>query len=220
MKTKHSSSRGSFTVEASIAMVSLIFFILFLMSYIGGLYTESLIEECLVETSQVVRAKLPLLMSAENLSLIEEPLFRGLVKEEFKNAFEKRSHQRAVFRFGIKELKVDSSESLYISETSGKMKFSIGVQWEMIFLERAEINIERTLYCQRLPEFFQIEFANKIEVSQSKTVYLADHPSVYHTSASCRSLKNRNKNTVILKRLNGQYRECKFCARERKNDIQ
>ncbi len=219
MMKKIRASRGSFTVEASIAMVSLIFFILFLMSYIGGLYTESLIEECLLETSQVVRAKLPVITSIEKLTIVEEPLFRSLVKNEFKNAFEKRTTQRDVFKFGIKELNIDSSDSQYISDCSDKMKFSVGVRWQIIFLESTEIEIQRVLYCQRLPEFFHVELPTAGEETQAKVVYLTNYESVYHTDPNCYHL-SKSKRPVDFESLNDKKRECNNCIKRRMHEPQ
>ena len=217
MKNKLNNSRGSFTVEASISMVCLIFFILFLMSYIGGLYTENLIEECLLETSQVVRAKLPLVMSIEELSIIEEPMFMGLVKTEFKSAFEKRTNQRDVFKFGIKQLNVDSSNSRYISDSEGKMKLVVAVEWQMIFFENIEIEIERSLYCERLPEFFHVDLPVAKEESESEGVYLTNYKSVYHTDPNCHHLR-KSRIPVNLKDLDSSKRECSSCIKRRNND--
>lgn len=213
-----SNSRGSLTAEASIVMLCLIFYILFLMSYLGGLYTESLVEESLLEASQVVRAKVPLLTSNQGLAVLEEGLFDSLVGEAFEQAFEKRLNQRQLFRYGIKDLVMDSTASSYKSTVEGKMKLSINLEWQLLFLESQKIKIERTLYCQRLPVFFHVDFTTDRRDKQDISVYLADHPSVYHTNENCRSIKNRNKRQVKLSTLNGLYRECKFCLREKDKD--
>lgn len=214
MKSKLMNRRGSFTAESSIAMVCLIFFILFLMSYMGGLYTESLIEESLLESSQTLRAKLPIVTSMEQLSIIEEPLFRKLVKEDFIKAFEKRANQREVFRFGIKELSVDSSESQYISDQDGKMRLTVSLKWQMLFLESKEIEIERSLYCQRLPEFFHVEFPDIEDDKQAQTVYVTNHRSVYHTNGNCHYLR-KSKRAIDINDSDAPTRECSDCKKRR-----
>lgn len=215
MFNKLKSNKGSLTVESSICISCLLFFILILMSYLAGLYTESIVEECLLESSQRLQAELPLLKAFDELSIIEESLFRAHVEKNFKASIRKRTAEIAFFNMGNRTLHINASKSKYQSEIDGQMKLSIGIDWSFFFFESYKVSIERTLYCQKPPAFFKI---NHESTEEEKSVFLADHPSVYHTNPSCRSLKNRHKNQVQLKNLNNAYRECKFCERERLNE--
>lgn len=214
MNKKLLNNRGSLTAEATVAFTVMLFFIIFLMTAIGMRYTETIMEEALSEASLHIRSELPLVLPTGN-SIGEDLIFQTLVKKEFHTALEKRKDQRFIFTAHdpLDDIKV--SESTYYDAETGLMKLSVEAEWPVIFFEAHPCPIKRTLYCKPFSEFREpYKFLKKNGIER---VYLADHPSVYHTNPDCRSIKNRNKTSVDLADLEGRLRECKFCQRERSN---
>lgn len=207
-------NKGSLTAEATVAFTVMLFFIIFLMTAIGMRYTETVMEEALAEASLHIRSELPLVLPTGN-SIGEDLIFQTLVKKEFHKALEKREQQRFIFTANDPLEDIDVSASTYSDAETGLMKLSVQADWPIIFFEAHPCPIKRTLYCRPFSEFREpYDFLKK---SGIETVYLADNPSVFHTNPDCRSIKNRNKRSVDLTSLEGRFRECKFCQRERSN---
>jgi hypothetical protein len=187
-------------------------FMVFLMTAIGMVYTESIMEEALSEASLHVRAEVPLLLPSQE-GFVQDLVFQALVKKAFEKALEKRRGQRLIFTAQDPLEDVDVSCSSFYDEETGLMRLVVEAQWPLIFFEEHPMTIKRVLYCRPFSQFRQpLKFLEKEGI---RTVYMADHPSVYHTNPNCRSIKNRNKTAVDLSEIQGHYRECKFCQRER-----
>jgi len=215
MKEVIDNRRGSLTAESTIGLFCFIFLSVFLMTYLGALYTESLVEESLLEASLHVRAELPLVLPVETGVLGENLIFQQLVKSKFREAMDKRINQRFQFIANHSLMAVDVEASNYRSQEEGMMKLSAAVSWPIVFYDQREIVVSRSLYCRRFSTFRDpYKFLKNVDVTH---VYMADHPSVYHTNPSCRSIKNRHKTKVTIESLEGTFRECKFCKKERTN---
>lgn len=215
IREKLKSHRGSLTAEASIAFACLFFFILVLMTYLGGLYTEVLVQESLVEASLRVRAQEPLIREGENLKIGEELIYRNMVKSNFTKAFSKRGKQRFFYKTDDLLETLDVSDSKLYYEDGYSMKLAVSMEWPLLFFDKKVVHIERSLICKPFTSF-----RDPVEVLREEGfshVYMADHPSVYHTNPNCRSIKNRNKTKVTLDSIEDQFRECKFCQNERRH---
>lgn len=216
MFNKLGNQRGSLTAESAIGMTCFIFFVFFLLTFSGGLYIESMIEESLAEASLQVRAELPLLLPTATASPIEDLALQKLLKGKMKKSLEKRLDQRILFIQEDPLDKLDTGDTKFVETEENLMKLSVKVEWPIVFFENHPIEIERILYCKVFSSFrTPYKFLEKEGIT---TVYLANHPSVFHTNRNCQSIREREANKVSLNSLEGKYRECKFCQKERKKN--
>ncbi len=200
-------NKASLSLEASISVSCIIFFMIFLISFTGLKYTEELLEESIVEASLNVRTKCAFVIYKDELKA-KNRIFKNIVHHELIKSLEKRKSQMPFF--SSKKFIIDVSGSEY---NSGNLKMCVDMDYDVLFFNKSRTTIHRTLYFNSFT-YFREPFKFLREQGTSE-VYLADHPSVYHTYRDCRSIKGRNATPYDLSDLKGEYRECKFCQKRR-----
>lgn len=203
--------KGSLTAEASITLVCFIFFSLFIMAVLGGLYVTTLLDECLLEASTEINRQLPI-MDIMSLDQSRSVAFSLMAEKQVKGAFEKRLNQHLLWQDGLLMKNFDASGSV-LDYDDTHMLLTVQMRYPIPYGPEEGLLLERHLVCRKWSPF--LTAGKQLERQGIEFVYLADHPSVYHTNPQCRSIKNRHRRQVTVMSLKDQFRECKFCLRER-----
>lgn len=212
MKKILGNKRGSLTAEASIGMAVFLITVFTLIALLAGLYTSNLLEECLLDASMNMRSEMAFINQGTGIDLIDQAVFEKLLKRQMTKAIKERDNQRLFYDTDklIKTIDVSSSVLDYESD---RMLLAVSAQWPLSYIKSKPIKIERKLAIRKWTPF--VDIGGVLKADGIKEVYMANHPSVYHTNPMCRSIKNREKTVVKLKDIKKNFRECKFCIKER-----
>lgn len=204
--------RGSLTAEATITMSVFLMTVVTLIALLAGLYTSSLLEECLLDASMKMRSEMAFINQGTGVDLIDQTVFEKLLKRQVTQAIKERQDQRLFYDTDKLIETIDVSNSVLEYE-SDRMLLAVSVQWPLSYINVQPIEIERKLAIRKWTPF--VDIGAVLKADGITEVYMANHPSVYHTNSQCRSIKNREKHVVKLNDIKKDFRECKFCIRER-----
>lgn len=183
-----------------------------LIALLAGLYTESLLEECLLDASMNMRSEIAFIHQGTGIDLIDEKIFEQLLKRQVSKAVKERESQRLFYDTDKLIGTIDVSNSV-LDYGPDRMLLAVSIQWPISYLQSQPVKIERKLSVKKWTPF--VDIGSVLKADGITEVYMANHPSVYHTNPQCRSIKNREKHIVKLEDIKTHYRECKFCVRER-----
>lgn len=212
MKKILMNKKGSLTAEATITMAVFLTTVVTLIALLAGLYTSSLLEECLLDASMNMRSEMAFINQGTGVDLIDQTVFEKLLKRQVTQAIKERQDQRLFYDTDKLIETIDVSNSVLEYE-SDRMLLAVSVQWPLSYMNSQPIEIERKLAIRKWTPF--VDIGAVLKADGITEVYLATHYSVYHTNPQCRSIKNRVKTKVNINDIDPKLKECQYCVEER-----